>query len=60
MEFSVFFSPHDDNKLYTCSQYLHVSEDGGGSWEIISPDLTKSDSSKLVSSEDQLLRIIQG
>ena len=48
--FPVFFSPHDDNKLYTCSQYLHVSEDGGGSWEIISPDLTKSDSSKLVSS----------
>ena len=31
--FPVFFSPHDDNKLYTCSQYLHVSEDGGGSWK---------------------------
>ena len=48
--FPVFFSPHDENKLYTCSQYLHVSNDGGGSWKIISPDLTKSDSSKLVSS----------
>ena len=48
--FPVFFSPHDENKLYTCSQFLHVSNDGGGSWNIISPDLTKSDSSKLVSS----------
>ncbi len=48
--FPLFFSPHDDNKLYTCSQFMHVSYNGGESWEIISPDLTRNDSSKLVSS----------
>lgn len=48
--FPIFFSPHDPNKLYTASQHLHVSYDGGGSWEIISPDLSRNDTSKLVSS----------
>lgn len=48
--FPVFFSPHDNNKLYTCSQFLHVSYNGGQNWEIISPDLSRNDSAKLVSS----------
>ncbi|PWL32383.1 MAG: glycosyl hydrolase [Fluviicola sp. XM-24bin1] len=48
--FPLFFSPHDDNKLYTCSQFLHVSYNGGQNWEIISPDLSRNDSTKLVSS----------
>ncbi|MDX2360752.1 MAG: glycosyl hydrolase [Crocinitomicaceae bacterium] len=48
--FPVFFSPHDPNKLYTCSQHLHVSTNGGESWEIISPDLSRNDAEKLVSS----------
>lgn len=48
--FPVFFSPHDPEKLYTCSQHLHVSTDGGGSWDIISPDLTRNEAEKLVSS----------
>ena len=48
--FPLFFSPHDKNKLYTCSQFLHVSYNGGESWEIISPDLSRNDSTKLVSS----------
>ncbi|MDC0257289.1 glycosyl hydrolase [Crocinitomicaceae bacterium] len=48
--FPVFFSPHDNNKLYTCSQFLHVSYNGGQNWEIISPDLSRNDSTKLVSS----------
>ncbi|MFK7808654.1 MAG: WD40/YVTN/BNR-like repeat-containing protein [Saprospiraceae bacterium] len=48
--FPVFFSPHQNNKLYTASNHLHVSYDQGKSWEIISPDLTRNDSSKLVSS----------
>ena len=48
--FPVFFSPHDSDKLYTCSQHLHVSTDGGGSWDIISPDLTRNEAEKLVSS----------
>lgn len=48
--FPIFFSPHDPQKLYTCSQYMHMSRDGGGSWEVISPDLSRNDSIKLVSS----------
>jgi hypothetical protein len=48
--FPVFFSPHDANQLYTCSQYLHRSTNGGESWEIISPDLTRGETDKLVSS----------
>ncbi|GAB5416735.1 MAG: hypothetical protein Crog4KO_22240 [Crocinitomicaceae bacterium] len=48
--FPLFFSPHDKNKLYTCSQFLHVSYNGGQNWEIISPDLSRNDSTKLVAS----------
>ncbi|GAB4403795.1 MAG: hypothetical protein OHK0039_03410 [Bacteroidia bacterium] len=45
--FPIFFSPHDSDKLYACSNHLHVSEDEGQSWKTISPDLTRNDSSKL-------------
>jgi len=48
--FPIFFSPHEKNKLYTASNHLHVSIDEGHSWQIISPDLTRNDSSKMVSS----------
>ncbi len=48
--FPIFFSPHDPHKLYTASNHLHVSYDEGQSWELISPDLTRNDSAKLVSS----------
>ena len=48
--FPIFFSPHEKNKLYTASQHLHVSNDEGQSWKIISPDLTRNEPSKLVSS----------
>jgi hypothetical protein len=45
--FPIFFSPHDPNKLYTASNHLHVSTNEGESWELISPDLTRNDPSKL-------------
>jgi len=45
--FPIFFSPHNPNKLYAASNHLHVSLDEGSSWELISPDLTRNDSSKL-------------
>lgn len=45
--FPIFFSPHDPKKLYTASNHLHVSYNEGQSWEIISPDLTRNDSTKL-------------
>lgn len=45
--FPIFFSPHDPKKLYAASQNLHVTYNGGESWEIISPDLTRNDASKM-------------
>jgi photosystem II stability/assembly factor-like uncharacterized protein len=45
--FPIFFSPHDPKKLYAASQNLHVSYNAGESWELISPDLTRNDPSKL-------------
>lgn len=48
--FPIFFSPHDPNKLYTASNHLHASTNEGESWELLSPDLTRNDPSKLKSS----------
>ena len=48
--FPIMFSQHDDKKLYTASNHIHVSYDEGQSWEVISPDLTRNDASKLGSS----------
>lgn len=45
--FPIFFSPHNPKKLYAASQHLHVTYNGGQSWELISPDLTRNDPSKL-------------
>ncbi len=45
--FPIFFSPHDPQKLYAASNHLHVTYNEGQSWEIISPDLTRNDSTKL-------------
>ncbi len=44
--FPVEISPHNPDKLYACSNYVHVSYDEGASWEVISPDLTRNDKSK--------------
>jgi photosystem II stability/assembly factor-like uncharacterized protein len=48
--FPIFFSPHDSKKMYVASQNLHVTYNGGESWEIISPDLTRNDPTKMGSS----------
>jgi photosystem II stability/assembly factor-like uncharacterized protein len=39
-------SPHNPDILYTTSQYVHRSKDGGQNWERISPDLTRNDKTK--------------
>src|SRR5215831_16678838 len=39
-------SPHDHNKVYVGSQFVHETTDGGNSWRVISPDLTSNDKSK--------------
>ena len=48
--FPIAFSKHDSSKLYTFSNHVHLSTDEGQSWETISPDLTRNDETKLVSS----------
>jgi len=48
--FPILFSKHNPKKLYTFSNQVHVSENEGQSWEIISPDLTRNDPERLKSS----------
>jgi photosystem II stability/assembly factor-like uncharacterized protein len=45
--FPILISPHDQDTMYITSQYIHRSHDEGQSWEIISPDLTRNDASKM-------------
>ncbi len=45
---AVATDPHDPNRLYMGSQYVHQSDDHGASWRIISPDLTTNDPAKQV------------
>lgn len=39
-------SPHDPNVIYHAGEVVFRSTDGGRSWTIISPDLTRNDKSK--------------
>jgi len=39
--FPINISPHNHNKVYVGSQYVHVTTDRGHSWKVISPDLTR-------------------
>ena len=48
--FPIVFSKHNPNRLYTFSQHVHVTENEGQSWTIVSPDLTRNDPEKLKSS----------
>ncbi|NQX85305.1 MAG: glycosyl hydrolase [Flavobacteriaceae bacterium] len=48
--FPILFSKHNPNRLYTFSNHVHVTENEGYSWDIISPDLTRNDPEKLKSS----------
>jgi hypothetical protein len=36
-------SPHNHNRIYTGSQFVHMTADGGRTWREISPDLTRND-----------------
>jgi len=45
-EFPLTISPHDHNKVYVTSQFVHVTTDGGNNWQVISPDLTRNDKSR--------------
>lgn len=48
--FPIIFSKHNSKKLYTFSNHVHLSENEGQSWQLLSDDLTRNDPSKLVSS----------
>ena len=42
----IFASPHDPSTIYHAGNVLFKTNDGGNSWDIISPDLTKDDKKK--------------
>ena len=48
--FPIDVSPHDHNRVYVGSQYVHETDNGGQSWRVISPDLTTNDKSHQQSS----------
>jgi photosystem II stability/assembly factor-like uncharacterized protein len=48
--FPIFISPHNHKRVYVGSQFVHMTEDYGQSWKIISPDLTRNDKSHQQSS----------
>ena len=45
--YPILFSPHDPNVLYAAGNVAFRSTDQGGSWEPISPDLTRHDPTTL-------------
>ena len=45
--YPIQFSPHDAGVLYAAGNIVFRSTDQGGSWEPISPDLTRNDPDKL-------------
>jgi len=48
--YPIVFSPNDPKTLYTCSQYVLKTTNGGQTWWRISPDLTRNDPATLQSS----------
>ena len=44
--FPIHISPHDNERIYVGSQHVHVTTNGGQSWQVLSPDLTTNDKSK--------------
>jgi photosystem II stability/assembly factor-like uncharacterized protein len=39
-------SPHNPDIIFTTSQFVHRTKDGGQTWDVISPDLTRNDKTK--------------
>lgn len=48
MNAPIEINPHNPDMIYHCSQFVHVSENKGKTWRIISPDLTRDDEEKQV------------
>jgi photosystem II stability/assembly factor-like uncharacterized protein len=45
--FPIHISPHDHNVVYAGSQHVHMTNDGGRSWTVISPDLSTNDPARM-------------
>lgn len=54
--FPILFSPHPPHELYVCGNHVFRSSDLGGSFEVVSPDLTRNDPDKLEASGGPLTR----
>jgi photosystem II stability/assembly factor-like uncharacterized protein len=52
----IVISPHDPNVIYTTAERVFKTTDEGKSWMAISPDLTRNDKSKQVSSGGPLTK----
>ena len=42
----IISSPHDRNTIYHAGNVVFKTQDGGNSWDVVSPDLTRNDKSK--------------
>ncbi len=42
----IISSPHDRNTIYHAGNVVFKTSDGGNSWEVVSPDLTRNDKSR--------------
>ena len=45
--FPLLISPHDHNTIYVTSQHVHRTTNRGQSWEVISPDLSTDNRSRM-------------
>jgi len=46
----IAISPHDHNTVYVGSQFVHMTQNMGQSWTVISPDLTTNDKERQIPS----------
>ena len=58
--FPILFSPHDPGLLYAAGNRVFRSRDEGSSWQLMSPDLSRRDRSKLVASGGPLTKDTSG
>ncbi len=56
----IHVSPHDPNRVYHGSQFVHVTENGGRTWRTISPDLTAFTEETQVVSGDPITLDVTG
>ncbi|MGE5340507.1 MAG: WD40/YVTN/BNR-like repeat-containing protein [Candidatus Omnitrophota bacterium] len=54
--FPILLSPHDPGILYTAGNHVFRSTTDGRSWETLSPDLTRNDTSKMESAGGPLTK----